>query len=417
MLSHNAASACVPPSVVSSTIQAATALAPGQAAATGVISVKVAALTEGVQKSMWLTKLKTAVGVLLAVLVLGAGLGTAGLLSMARPAQGTPDRSEEKDAKKVGGAATADDKKVDRPALSGTWGKKDGALKIEFTGKGVLKIAPHGDSAVIAIVCDYTVEKEGLVKAKVTGSEGKGEAKKHVQERLPVGTKFSFKWMVKADTARLDGLTGDKVEVLKHLLIGDFEQKNDHNKHGHEGGEHKHHHDGAHHDKETVQQGKVKVGDKVPDFSVRTLDGKSVKLSELQKDASRTKKGVVVLSFWCTTCHSCRDVEHLLAKLAKDYEGQAPVFALTANANETAQDVAAFLKKNALALPVVLDPSGHTADLFGVKRTTTTVVIDGNGVFRYCGQFQQKGGGSAEEALKAVLAGKEVAVKTTPHHG
>jgi RNA polymerase sigma factor (sigma-70 family) len=416
-LTHNAAPACVPPWVVSSTIQAATALAAGQAAATGVISVEVATLTEGVLKSMLLPKLKTAVAVLLAVLVLGAGPGTAGLLYMARPAQGTPDGSEAKDAKQVGGAATADDKKGDRPALSGTWGKKDGALKIEFADKGVMKIAPHGDSAVLAIVCDYTVEKEGLVKAKVTGSEGKGEAKKHVEERLLVGLTFSFRWTVKADTARLDSLTGDKVEVLKHLLNGDFEQKNDHKKHGHERVEHKHHHDGAHHDKATAPQGQVKVGAKVPDFSVRTLDGKSVKLSDLEKDAKRTKNGVVVLSFWCTTCHSCRDVENLLAKLCKEYEGQAAVFALTANSNETAQDVAAFLKKNGLELPVVLDPGGGMADLFGVKLTTTTVVIDGNGVLRYCGQFRQKEGGSAEAALKAVLAGKEVAVKTTPHHG
>src|SRR6516162_4309165 len=47
MLTHNAASACASPSVVSSTIQAATSLAAGQAAASGVISVNVAALTEG----------------------------------------------------------------------------------------------------------------------------------------------------------------------------------------------------------------------------------------------------------------------------------------------------------------------------------------------------------------------------------
>src|SRR5262249_60791742 len=111
------------------------------------------------------------------------------------------------------------------------------------------------------------------------------------------------------------------------------------------------------------------------------------------------------------------DVEHLLAELAKDYEGQAAVFALGANADETAQGVAAFLEKKGLALPTVLDPGGGTADLFGVKRTTTTVVIDGHGVLRYCGQFRQQDGGSAEAALKAVLAGQEVAVKTTPHNG
>lgn len=192
--------------------------------------------------------------------------------------------------------------------------------------------------------------------------------------------------------------------------------KLDHHKAGHKGGEHKDHKHGGHHE-ETPPQGKVKVGDKVPDFSVRTLDGKSAKLSDLQKDETRTKKGVVVLSFWCTTCHSCRDVEELLAKLSKDYAGQAAVIALDANAGETPERVAGFVKKNGLELPVVLDPSGSTADLFGVKRTTTTVVIDGSGVLRYCGQFRQKGGGSAEAALTAVLAGREVAVRTTPHQG
>lgn len=169
---------------------------------------------------------------------------------------------------------------------------------------------------------------------------------------------------------------------------GEEHAKHDHHKrHGHKQGEHHDRGAGQHQDKDAAPHGSVKVGDKVPDFSVRTLDGKSVKLSELQKDARRTKTGVVVLSFWCSTCHSCRDVEHLLAELYKDYEGQAAVMALAANSDETAKSVAAFVKKNGLELPVVLDPSGDAADLFGVKRTTTTVVIDGNGVLRYCGQF------------------------------
>ncbi|HEY7315185.1 MAG TPA: sigma-70 family RNA polymerase sigma factor [Gemmataceae bacterium] len=73
VLSHNAAWAGVPPAVVSSTIQAATMLAAGQAAAAGLISVKVAALTAGVVKTMLLNPLKTATAVLLAVGILGAG--------------------------------------------------------------------------------------------------------------------------------------------------------------------------------------------------------------------------------------------------------------------------------------------------------------------------------------------------------
>ena len=93
---------------------------------------------------------------------------------------------------------------------------------------------------------------------------------------------------------------------------GEERAKHEHHKdHGHKRGEHKHHEHGERRD-ETPTQGRVKVGDKVPDFSVQSLDGKSVKLSELQKDARHAKNGVVVLSFWCTTCHSCRDVEELL---------------------------------------------------------------------------------------------------------
>ena len=58
-LSQNVASASVPTPVLASTIKAVTLVAAGQAAATGLISANVAALTEGMVKSMLLTKLKT----------------------------------------------------------------------------------------------------------------------------------------------------------------------------------------------------------------------------------------------------------------------------------------------------------------------------------------------------------------------
>jgi RNA polymerase sigma factor (sigma-70 family) len=70
---RNAASAGVPAAAVSSTIKAAALLAAGQAA-TGATSLQVAALTEGVLKSMVVTRLKfAAVALLTAALV---GLGT-----------------------------------------------------------------------------------------------------------------------------------------------------------------------------------------------------------------------------------------------------------------------------------------------------------------------------------------------------
>jgi hypothetical protein len=73
-LAENGASAGVPTSVVSSTIQATTLFAAGQAVATGAISAKVAALTEGVLKGMLLSKLKIAVVGFLVIGALGIGV-------------------------------------------------------------------------------------------------------------------------------------------------------------------------------------------------------------------------------------------------------------------------------------------------------------------------------------------------------
>jgi RNA polymerase sigma factor (sigma-70 family) len=73
LLPHQAASAAVPTSVVSATIKAATVFAASQAAATGVISVKVAALMEGVVRTMFLAKLKTVICTLALTLLVGLG--------------------------------------------------------------------------------------------------------------------------------------------------------------------------------------------------------------------------------------------------------------------------------------------------------------------------------------------------------
>jgi RNA polymerase sigma factor (sigma-70 family) len=90
-LARGAASAGVPAPVVASTIKAATLLAAGQAAAAGVVSARVAALTEGVLKTMLLTRLKIAGAVLGVLTVLGALTGLLWLPVLAadppRPAQ------------------------------------------------------------------------------------------------------------------------------------------------------------------------------------------------------------------------------------------------------------------------------------------------------------------------------------------
>jgi peroxiredoxin len=158
----------------------------------------------------------------------------------------------------------------------------------------------------------------------------------------------------------------------------------------------------------------VRVGDKVPDFALKDLGGKSRTLTELRKSA---KSGVVALTFWCSFCHSCRHMEGNLDALARNTRAEAVVMALDASAGETPERVKSFAKEKGLTLPIVMDPEGKLADLFGVGVTTTTVIIDRDGILRYRGQFGHGQQGYAAEALKAVLAGKPVAQPETPLQG
>jgi hypothetical protein len=109
ILSAKAASAFVPASLESTTIKAATLLAVGQAAVTGLVPAKVVALTEGVLKAMLRTKLKTVLAICLAtgMLLLGSAYGYRTLAADKTPA--TPPEERTPAADKAP-AALCDDK-------------------------------------------------------------------------------------------------------------------------------------------------------------------------------------------------------------------------------------------------------------------------------------------------------------------
>jgi RNA polymerase sigma factor (sigma-70 family) len=95
VLSQKAASATAPAAVMTSTIKAVTSVAAGQAAATGLVSAKVVALTEGVLRTMWLTKLKVATAVLLVLGIACYGIGTLTHTAKAQQAQAVNPPAEE----------------------------------------------------------------------------------------------------------------------------------------------------------------------------------------------------------------------------------------------------------------------------------------------------------------------------------
>ena len=166
-----------------------------------------------------------------------------------------------------------------------------------------------------------------------------------------------------------------------------------------------------------AKDGPLSVGQRIPDFSMKTLQGKTIKLSQLAADKKQNSSGITVLTFWCSFCGSCRRVERPLSELAQKYRGKVAIMAIDSSVGENGKEVAAFLKEHRLTMPVMMDPRGHVADLFGAKMTTTTVVIDAQGTLQYFGQFKQGDMKLAEEAVQSVLTGQKPRHSKTTERG
>src|SRR5262249_25330472 len=150
MLSPQAASAGVPAPVMAATIKATNLLAAGQAIAPGVISTKVAALTEGVLQTMSLTKLKTTALVLVVVGILGSGVGLLAHQALTNKIEITQTAKEKN---KTAAAQDKGGKEFNRPQLSGKVvrvDKDNKALTLEILSK------PEGIRKVVIKITDKT---------------------------------------------------------------------------------------------------------------------------------------------------------------------------------------------------------------------------------------------------------------------
>jgi RNA polymerase sigma factor (sigma-70 family) len=150
MLSRDAVAACLPPPLVSATVQAGSLYGAGQSAAAGAISHKVAALTEGVLKAMFFKKLTTLAAVLLLVSVVALG---GGLLAR----QATADEPEVRQAAQpVPAVAVKDGQKAVARA------RKD-RLEVRADGKQVRVRAVWGAQEVDAVADRMSYEEGGLL--------------------------------------------------------------------------------------------------------------------------------------------------------------------------------------------------------------------------------------------------------------
>ena len=112
-------------------------------------------------------------------------------------------------------------------------------------------------------------------------------------------------------------------------------------------------------------------GQTAPDFSLTSLSGKEVKLSDL-------KGQVVVLDFWASWCPPCRESLPHLGKLYG--ENQDGVKVLAVNMGEDADAAKSFVQSQNLSdLTVLLDKDKSVAQKYGISSIPTTVIIGPDG--------------------------------------
>jgi len=132
VLSHKAASACVPPPLVASTVKAVSLFASEKLAAAGLLSANVASLTQGVLKTMLLTKLKIMTAALLvgAVSAFGGGLYMHKAGAQQGPGDEPPAVAVKSETEKGGDPIPSSDD------LRGNWKGEKNGVKVDLTFTG-----------------------------------------------------------------------------------------------------------------------------------------------------------------------------------------------------------------------------------------------------------------------------------------
>lgn len=117
----------------------------------------------------------------------------------------------------------------------------------------------------------------------------------------------------------------------------------------------------------------TKVGQPVPEFELTTLDGQTVKSSDL-------KGKVTVINFFATWCGPCRkELPHLKSEVWDRFKEDDRFALLVVGREHTQKELAEFKKQEGFAMPLAPDPGRKIYSRFAEKWIPRTYVIDSDG--------------------------------------
>jgi len=123
----------------------------------------------------------------------------------------------------------------------------------------------------------------------------------------------------------------------------------------------------------------VKIGQQVPDFSMTTTDGKTIKIADL-------KGKVIMLQFTASWCGVCRkEMPHIETDIWNKYKNDKNFALYGIDLDEPVEKVKEFAKQIPVTYPLALDPKGGIFYRFAEKGAgvTRNVIIDKTGKIVY----------------------------------
>ncbi len=116
-------------------------------------------------------------------------------------------------------------------------------------------------------------------------------------------------------------------------------------------------------------------GGPAPDFTLKSADGRNIKLSERRGE-------VVMINFWASWCGPCRQEMPHLDRLYRQYRDLGFTI-LGVNVEEDPNQARRLLAEIPVSFPVLYDARNEVSRAYRVAAMPTTVILDRNGQIRF----------------------------------
>jgi peroxiredoxin len=144
-------------------------------------------------------------------------------------------------------------------------------------------------------------------------------------------------------------------------------------------------------------------GQSAPDFALKSLDGKTVHLTDYRGKA-------VLLNFWATWCEPCKIEMPWFVEMQKQYAGDGLQIVGVAMDDAAEKDIADFATKMGVNYPVLIGKEDVSNAYGGLPFLPTTFYIDREGKV-VDKVFGLKGRGEIEGLVKKIVNEGKIAQK------